>query len=147
MRCLIASLTVKPLLWAVAVLLVLLLGSWWAHRVQIGALQVQVRAAEEARDAARSERDNWESATVTAAFVADANNEAIKKVRGLLEQQQAACLAIGEQNRQAAERADAVARRAERELSDYRRRAAGAGAGCEAALKQMEVACPALSNY
>ena len=143
MRALLAVAGVKPVLWAAGAgaLLCAVLAVWALL------LRADLAAMGAERDALRVERDLWQQQASTVNQAAASQRDGISTLRGLLEQQQAACLAIGEQNRQAAERADAVARRAERALSDYRRRAAGAGADCEAALKQMEVACPALSNY
>lgn len=153
---LIASLTVKPLLWAVGALFavvlllaVLLFVSRRVHITEIAAMQSKVDAAEASRDAARKERDGWERAAISAAHIADENRASIGTLKGLLEQQQAACAAIATQNRQAAQRADAAARRADSALADYRQRAHGQNndAACRAALEKMEAACPALSGY
>lgn len=145
-------LTVKPLLIAIGVLLVAVVGLSIAvkvYKAEAAAAVAEREAAQALVDARTGERDAFADRVDELVRANRAWSETVDAVTAELERAQAEALRIGEQSRRAVATARAEAADADRTLKRFVDQFAAESRrpACAQALAQMEAACPALRNY
>lgn len=151
-----STLTVKPLLIAIGVLVMLLLASNAGWLMRANSLEAQrdmakanADAADADRDGAYIERDAWKAKAGELAAANKGAQENIESLIGELEKQQGENLRLQESGRRAVAAAQAEAAEADRALKRFIDRYAEQlrHPDCAGALSAVQQACPALEGY
>lgn len=148
----IKALTVKPLLYVIGALLLVIAGQavWLSMRgADMRAAEAETGRMEAQRDAARTERDAWKLSAESNGKASQAANAAVDGLAQTVEDVQAECRRQGEANAAAIERARAEARDADRTLQTFTAKfqTESRKPACAQALARLEDACPALRDY
>jgi hypothetical protein len=149
---LLAKLSVKPLLYALGVLLLVIAGLVATLHFMQAQVEVAHAASESAiasRDAMATERDAWKG-DAGRALLANADYQGIvERLQAELKLCQGQARAMEESNRKAVATARAEANDADRALKQFTRKfqVESRKPPCARALASLEASCPALSDY
>lgn len=153
---LLPSLTVKALLYAIAVLALFLLLSnlgWWAHASSLGLQRDVVDATRDAAmaslTAATTEKQAWKNKAGELAAANVAGQKVVDQLQRALQDAQAEQGRLQEEGRRAVAAAQAAADAADRTLKDFVDRYARQlrNPDCAGALATVQQSCPALEGY
>lgn len=146
------GLATTPLLYALAGCLVVIAGmgfTLYRKNASIEGLESAVALRDSKLETANTALEAWRNQTQSLFAAAESNRDGLQQMKALLEAQQASCAAIGRANEQAAARVEQAARKAIASQQSYSKRfnAEASKPRCAAAWKEVEISCPAMSDY
>lgn len=149
---LLSKFTVKPLLYAVGVLLVIVAGlsvALYAQAARVETAQAATATAVAQQSQTATERDAWKNRSQEVAAANDGWREAVGVLQAELTAAQAALRTLDKQSQQAIASARAEAADADRVLKTFmgKYQAQARAADCARALQTVEAACPAFTGY
>ncbi len=152
MRGLLAKLTVKPLLYAIGVLLLVIAGLFVRLHFMQAEVDVAMAKSESAmatRDAKVTERDAWKANAERALLANEKYDIVVQVLQAELKLCQGEARVMEESNRKAVATARAEADDADRALKQFTSKfyTESRKPTCARALQAMEASCPALSDY